>query len=609
MTCAGYLKNTVLLGLMALFPSQAAEIPRELRVGIAGHAFDHLGGIGEQAEAAAASGATVIYPAGFGQMGGYDGLAKPQELKKGHDTFSAYVRRAKADGIQLAIAYVCATSIVKLETFDRNWSDEFRAKFATPLAQWLQQDRDGEPLPSWYGGDYRPACMNHPDWRTYEKFVVRLQLEAGHDGIFFDNPTVHPQGCYCEHCMKKFAGFLASEGEKIALPATDSLAFLRKLAVSRTKDFLRFRSNTARDFLTEMRVYARAIKPGAFITCNNSLNTPAAFFSQSRTYGYNIYEMSKTEDWITVEDMATQPRILADGKVVEYGPTYALLQAISHGKPLVACTIADGDYHTPPNLVRLAMAEAAAHNASYLSWPTWPENERQRMIATIRPQADLLRANEKLLNETRARRDVTLFLPFRRWLETDECVAASLAAELSRANIQFEVLSEEQFDLSNLNSAKSHPPFLLVESLSILNEKEKATAKEFELEGGQVIAADQTKDFSAEVKRLGKPSVELTAPNTVRAVVRDQPKRTMVHLLNLNVQRLSSFQDKVQPAENVRVTCRVLFDGVHSVRALTADKDGTSGSVSFSTKSEGNETLVEATLPRLEIATILLIER
>jgi len=37
--------------------------------------------------------------------------------------------------------------------------------------------------------------MNHPDWRTYERFMVRQQLESGCDGIFFDNPTVHPQGC------------------------------------------------------------------------------------------------------------------------------------------------------------------------------------------------------------------------------------------------------------------------------------------------------------------------------------------------------------------------------------------------------------------------------
>ena len=33
-------------------------------------------------------------------------------------------------------------------------------------------------------------------------------------------------------------------------------------------------------------------------------------------------------------------------------------------------------------LVRLAMAEAAANGASHLWWPTWPEQERQRMMNT-----------------------------------------------------------------------------------------------------------------------------------------------------------------------------------------------------------------------------------
>jgi hypothetical protein len=46
--------------------------------------------------------------------------------------FSDYIRDAKASGIKLALAYVCSTSIVKLETFDKNWSKEFRAQFATP---------------------------------------------------------------------------------------------------------------------------------------------------------------------------------------------------------------------------------------------------------------------------------------------------------------------------------------------------------------------------------------------------------------------------------------------------------------------------------------------
>src|SRR5687767_4416583 len=46
----------------------------KLRVGIAGHAFDHLGGLGEQAETAVASGANIIYVTGVGGLG-YQGAA------------------------------------------------------------------------------------------------------------------------------------------------------------------------------------------------------------------------------------------------------------------------------------------------------------------------------------------------------------------------------------------------------------------------------------------------------------------------------------------------------------------------------------------------------
>ncbi|MEO6436217.1 MAG: hypothetical protein ABIP55_10735, partial [Tepidisphaeraceae bacterium] len=302
---------TVALLSLTAGEARAGERP-ELRVGIAGHAFEHLGAIGDQADTAVDSGINIIYPGCFGQMGA-EGLPAAKELEEYRKKFIAYVRRAKERGVKLSLAYVCSTSIVKLDTFDKNWTNEFRAQFTTPPATWLQQDREGKPLPSWYGGNYLPACKNNPDWRTYEKFMVKTQLELGNDGIFFDNPTVHPQGCYCEHCMNKFAAFLAGEGTKIDLPATDQVPFLRQIAASRTQDFLRFRSTTARDFLAEMRRHARTIKPDALITCNNSLNASDVLFSQARTYGINIHEMSKTEDLVVVEDMATQPRVLPDG--------------------------------------------------------------------------------------------------------------------------------------------------------------------------------------------------------------------------------------------------------------------------------------------------------
>ena len=580
-----------------------AEERHELRVGIAGHAFEHLGAIGDQAEAAAASGMTIIYPGCFGQMGA-EGLPAPEQTEVLRKKFNAYLRDAKASGVKLALAYVCSTSIVKLETFDKNWSKEFRAQFATPPAQWLQQDRDGKPLPSWYGGNYLPACKNNPDWRTYEKFMVKLQLESGSDGIFFDNPTVHPQGCYCEPCMKKFAGFLGKEGTKIELPATDQMAFLRQLAVSRSNDFLRFRATTARDFLAEMRTYARTIKSDALMTCNNSLNTPGAFFSQARTYGYNIYEMSKAEDLVVVEDMATQPRVLPDGSVAEYGPIYELLHAISHRKPVVACALADGDYHTAPNLVRLAMAEAAAHRASYLAWPTWPENVRQKMIAAIRPQADLLRKHASLLNETTPVADALLFLPFRRWVDTADCQPLRVASDLCRANIAFEVVCED--DLLKTLAVKRRP-VLLVESRSVLLPPESVAIDQFQHDGGKVVWTGEDKWFEQFQNLAGKPSVKVEGLSTVRAVICDQAAKRIVHLLNHNVQRLSSFEDKVTPAADVRLQVRVPF-APKSVKAISADAKATHGSVSFTAAQEDGDHSLAVTIPHLEISTILLIE-
>ncbi len=611
---------------VALATLPLAGAPHALQVGVAGHAFDHTGTLDEQAAAAVTSGANILYVSGVGGSG-YQGLPAPEVLAAKRKAAAAYLRAAKREGIRLAIGYICATSIVKLDTFDRNWPPEFRARFRSPPLEWRQEDCHGKPLPSWYGGDYQPACMNNPDWRTYEKFMVRQQLECGCDGIFFDNPTVHPRGCYCRYCMEKFARFLQSESLLpigVLSSSTNSVTALRELAQKHPAAFLRFRCTIARDFLADMRDYARTIKRTALITANNSLNSADALYSHCRSYAYNIHELSQAEDFVVVEDMSSQPRILADGRVVEYGPTYKQLHAISHGKPVVAITVAEGDYTTAPDLVRLAQAEAAANDASYLSWPVWPEKERQRMASLIRPQAEFLRRNAGLLNGTRARSDVVLFLPFRNWLATDQCRASSLAADLSRANVQFAVICEDDLRpapepnvLIGKSAAAPSPALpeplcrtrvLLAPASSDFTKSERRLLEKFARAGGIVITAEKS-DWLKEVQAaIGEVSVVLQGPATVRAVVRDQPRRTIVHLLNLNVQRLSSFQDRVTPAAGLRLTVRVPLHKVRSVRALTADGSDRSSALPFSSAPRGRESLVQVTLPHLEIATILVVE-
>jgi hypothetical protein len=329
------------------------------------------------------------------------------------------------------------------------------------------------------------------------------------------------------------------------------------------------------------------------------------FYSQCRTHAYNINEMAKVEDLVVVEDMNTQPRTEANGQTIEYGPTYKMLHAISHDKPVVAVTIAGGDYHTPPNLVRLAMAEAAAHNASYLSWPTWPEAQRERMIKAVRPQADFLRRNAGILNDAPIRCDVAVYLPFQRWLKTDQCAASALAAALTKENIQYRVVAEEE--LGSFAKEKNLPP-LLFESRTVFTSREQPAVATIERTGRGIVAADEP-DWLANLRRkVASPSVTVAGPPTVRAVVHDQPQRTILHLYNLHVLRQSSFEDKVTPAANIRLTLSLPFKP-NSANLDTADDNNSAPKLKLKhLSSNGPDSKLALVVPRLDVSAIITIE-
>ncbi len=565
-----FLKGVAVAGGLALLPQggsasavegvAVAPVPTALKLGHAVHAFEHLGAYAGQAEAAAASGATIIYATGLGGAG-YTGLPGHAGLETLMSEVHDYNANARAKGVEVVLGYLCATSIVKLDTFDAGWCDALRAALGSAPSAWLQQGRDGQPLPSWYGGDYQPACMNHPDWRGYQRHMTELQLATGHDGIFFDNPTVHPEGCYCVHCMNAFMRFLG-RGEGMELEA------MRALAERQTEDFPRFRATIARDFLGHIREHARKLNPNALITANNSTNQPTVLYSQCRNYGYSPFEMSRTEDFVVLEDMATQPRTTDEGKVFEYAPTYKQAQALCHGKPLVAVTIAEGDYHTPPNLVRLAFAEAFAHNASYLVWTTWPEEQRARMIASTRETVDFFRKHQALLQDARPVVDAMVFLPMRRFVDTDHCAVSDICAELSRSNTQYGVFCEEDFD-QGLAASR----VLVVESKKVLSAEEHAKVDRFRKEGGVLIEAAKSGWLQQLAEAITTPAVRLEAPATVRVALLRQQGRRIIHLLNLDVRRRSSFEDEVYPASDVRLLLRRDLSPTESVTLHAIAKD------------------------------------
>jgi hypothetical protein len=89
--------------------------------------------------------------------------------------------------------------------------------------------------------------------------------------------------------------------------------------------------------------------------------------------------------------------------------------------------------------------------------------------------------------------------------------------------------------------------------------------------------------------------------------VHDQDGRAIVHLYNLNVQRLSSYEDQVTPATDVGLSVTAPA-GIRSVRILTADAGAASGPLKFQALGAGSGSVVETKIARLDISAIVIFE-
>jgi len=168
------------------------------------------------------------------------------------------------------------------------WMEMFRT---VPEAEsWRQMGPDGEPVPYGaihYGGREVTRylmCVNNPHWREYQKRRIRAAIEAGADGIFWDNNF---SKCHCDICREKFRRFTAERlGEAMDIPrpmegeppTPEDLRSAREvvfdwvpLSHPQARAHLAknlFRYLSILDILQELKAYALSLKP-EFVWSNN----------------------------------------------------------------------------------------------------------------------------------------------------------------------------------------------------------------------------------------------------------------------------------------------------------------------------------------------------
>ena len=126
-----------------------------------------------------------------------------------------YIPKAHRKGIKIVL-YHSLTNCFWQEVFPR-----------VPEAnEWRQLDHDGSNVPymaATYHGEVSRIlmCVNNRGWRDYFKEKVRLALEAGADGLFFDNLF---SKCFCPVCRQGFAEHTQRVyGQAYEMPAPEKI--------------------------------------------------------------------------------------------------------------------------------------------------------------------------------------------------------------------------------------------------------------------------------------------------------------------------------------------------------------------------------------------------
>jgi hypothetical protein len=388
------------------------------------------------------------------------------------------------------------------------WEDMFEN--VPESKDWVRKDPDGKPTP-YSAGSYAKmgrvtrymARLAHPGWREYLKKRIDLAIEAGADGIFYDNN-------FNEYLFETYRE-------------------MYRHGLSRKRDFVmggNFHSNTyVLNRITNLISTEDGVEPGIYAAAN----VPERDAAKKQLVG------------------------VGDGYLVTNLGLYRVLNAFSHGwKPVI---VEDGKRETSDRLARpiparrhqLALAEAWPLGASM---QLFSEGAFADGLYRGRPEAMEIWQAIGRYNRFHAANEL-LYVNAAPWanvavvLDESSAGVAALNA-LAARNVGYRVIYEHDLTADHLLGARA-----VVVATADMRPKADAAIESFKSSGGKVFRLSETPSIDAlarQVAASAPPPFTLEAPTGVLAVATTQNagQRLLIHLLNYTA----------QPAGKVRIAIR-----------------------------------------------------
>jgi hypothetical protein len=230
---------------------------------------------------------------------------------------------------------------------------------------WYARDQRGRFI-HYYTGRYM-TCWLHPEWRAQLRQRVHEIVEAGSDGVFFDNPWlglhtlslfdtwVSGAGCYCPRCQEAYAQ--ASGGRSIPgqLDPEDP----------HSQHYLSWRVEVVWQLIGELIETARSLRrdncsrPDVVVAENvyDAINC-----NHYAEFGVDLRQAARVSDMLMIEDHSL-PHVASDGTPVVNAITCKAARAWADGIPVTTDPYMAGigfDSVYTPRQFRRAVAEGAA---------------------------------------------------------------------------------------------------------------------------------------------------------------------------------------------------------------------------------------------------------
>lgn len=164
---------------------------------------------------------------------------------------------------------------------------------------WYALDPKGRKF-YYYTGRYM-TCWLHPGWIEHLKEMTRGVIQAGADGVFYDNPwngaqPLHlggawlgPAGCYCERCRTAFHMAAGMEIPTRIDPIGDEAS----------RVYIRWRAQQVTRVLQQLADYAHTLKPGVAVSVNDF---DAVMRPSYLIFGVDLQGLAKVQDVMMIED-------------------------------------------------------------------------------------------------------------------------------------------------------------------------------------------------------------------------------------------------------------------------------------------------------------------